>query len=81
MTDMTPVQRKLWLAWLDSERKLSHLMGSKPVQPADTAFPGDGETHRQAMFDWREDFNQALGERDGLRSACVIAEVPNMVRS
>ena len=62
---MNDLQRKLWLAWIEADRKVSHLIGSKPEDSID------------GWLEWRADFHEAIGHRDGMRAACVLAEVPN----
>ena len=89
MDNMTEVQRALWLEWVEAEKKVSHLTGTKPTDLPDgnwlDCMNGDYEAcqlrdaHRDAMFDWRTSWNEALGYRDGLRKACCIAKVPNFV--
>lgn len=77
---MSDLQRTLWLAWYEAEKAVSYLMGKKPVfsgHPEPSINAVRSEAHRDAMFTWREDWNQALGFRDGLHKACVIAGVPN----
>lgn len=70
---MTDLQRTLRLAWVAADKQVSHLISTKPVFADDQRI----EDYRAATHDWREEWNQALGFRDGLRSACVLAGVPN----
>lgn len=76
MNSMTEVQRALRQAWFEAEQAVSHLIDKKPVLK-DDASDAEREAYRDAMFIHREDWNQALGYRDGLHKACVIAKVPN----
>jgi hypothetical protein len=87
-SDMTEVQRALWLAWLAAERRVVHLTDKRPVRPEFetevTTDPIEIERRNKAWsdygdasFNWREDWNQALGFRDGLHEACGLAKVPN----
>ena len=73
---MSDLQRTLWLAWYEAEKAVSHLISTKPVLK-DDATDAEREAYRDAMFTHREDWNQALGFRDGLHKACAIAKVPN----
>jgi len=76
MSDMTEVQRALHKAWFEAEQAVSHLIGKKPVLK-DDASDAEREAYRDAAYDWREEWQTALGYRDGLRKACCIAKVPN----
>lgn len=76
MSDMTDLQRELHKAWFEAERAVAHLIGKKPVLK-DGATETERETYRDAAYDWREEWQTALGFRDGMRKACVIAKVPN----
>lgn len=61
------IQETLRNAWIEADRKVDRLSANKPE-----ACP----ENRDKLFDWRLDFHEAIGYRDGLRAACVVAGVP-----
>lgn len=78
---MTDTQRALWQAWHDSEKALGKMIGTEPKAPSASGNSDvDKEAwqnFRDAAFDWREEWNHALGFRDAMHKACEIAKVPN----
>lgn len=76
---MTPLQRLLRDEYLEADKKVSHLAGTKPEIPEtvsqDEAVKKAWQDYRDKAPIWSADWNEALGYRDGLRRACVLAEV------
>ncbi len=75
--NMTDTQRAIWLAWIEADRKVSHLVSQKPELPGHVATDEERAAARDAYHTWRDDWNTALGYRDGLHAAGVLAGVPN----
>ena len=68
---MNDVQRALWLAWVNADKKVHSLIDSKPEPTA---------ANRYALRDWYEEWHTLHGYRDAMLDACILAQVPNMVR-
>lgn len=74
MKDLNPVQYALWQAWIAADKALSEMIPNQPKLKAD---PSDEErqAYRDAMFDFREKWNTAIGYRDAMHDACGLAGI------
>ena len=66
---MNDLQRKLWLAWIEADRAQIAAASRKSGFPSGTS--------ADVLFEATLDFYEAHGIAEGLRKACIIAEVPN----
>lgn len=73
---MTSLQEKLHAAWVEAERKVAHLTVDSLKEPTIEEVAAKECSLLDYLDDRLDDLNAAIGFRNGLFTACAIAEVP-----